>query len=480
MQKQCDIFRIVGENFFKPFVGQYKRFSIDCLKIIYDSYRTELSYGIEREIVVTKLTDYFESIDSDDIQFEEESEVVHEPRAKAALFLRRLRDCGWLEYEIGNDQKQRILMPNHAVTLLQTLIGISADEEMEYQGEVSAIYSLLTNEELLNRPYPQILKPVYERTLSLFTGLKKLNTSIKKHIEAITADKSSEQIIDEFFKYHDEIGSKAYHRIKTSDNVARFRNTIIRRLQAMRVDSVAVERLVGGCQMVENLPADDAAEFVQNRIADIISHFKSYDELVAQIDHKHRKYIRNAVERAKFLLLSTSNLEGKISTVLQCMAEKFNEVEDGSLFENTDDDFLKIFNIFPQGFIDGESFKAIPITRSVVAAQELTPALELSAEEREARRLLVQEKNRNRFSRKNVAEFVEKMLAERGELWASEIPVGGRRDMLRIIFIKLYGYSSRSSYVVISHNKPVNIQGFRFNDFEIKKQRETRRKECLS
>lgn len=469
VKKQSDIFKIVGENFFKPFVGQYKGISMDCLRIIYDSYRTELSYGIEREVVVAKLTDYFDRIDSGDIRFDEESEVVHEPRAKSALFLRRLRDCGWLEYEIGNDQKQRILMPNHAVTLLQTLIGISADEEMEYQGEVSAIYSLLTNEELLSRPYPQILKPVYERTLSLFTGLKKLNTSIRKHIEAITADKTSEQIIDEFFKYHDEIGSKAYHRIKTSDNIARFRNTIIRRLQAMRMDGDVVERLVAGCQTVENIPADEAADFVQDKIADVISHFKSYDELVAQIDHKHSKYIRNAVERAKFLLLSTGNLEGKISTVLQYMAEKFNAVQDGSLMEKADDDLLRIFNIFPQGFIDGESFRIIPLTRKMTTAQELSPSISLSPEEREARRLLVQEKNRNRFSRRNVAEFVDRLLSERGAAWASQIPVAGRRDMLRIIFIKLYGYSPRSNYAVISHDKPVNVNGFRFNDFEIKR-----------
>lgn len=79
----------------------------------------------------------------------------------------------------------------------------------------------------MERPYPQVLKPVFERTRALFDGLKKLNTSIKKYIEDITADKTSEEIIRDFFTYHDEIGSKAYHRIKTEENISRFRNTII-------------------------------------------------------------------------------------------------------------------------------------------------------------------------------------------------------------------------------------------------------------
>ena len=43
---------------------------------------------------------------------------------------------------------------------------------MEYQSEISAIYSLLTNEKLLDRPYPQIIKPVYDRTLAFVYRVK--------------------------------------------------------------------------------------------------------------------------------------------------------------------------------------------------------------------------------------------------------------------------------------------------------------------
>lgn len=471
MQGPKELFKIVGENFFKPFVGHYKSISVDCLRIIYESYRTELSYGIEREIVMTQLTDYFERAVPTDIQLEEDSEWVHEPRAKAALFLRRLRDCGWLEYEIGNDQKQRVLMPNYAITFLQTLLEITLETEMEYQGEVSAIYSLLTNRELQNRPYPQVLKPVYERTLSLFTGLKKLNTSIRKYIEEITAEKTSEQIIDAFFQYQDEIGSKAYHRIKTSDNVARFRNTILHELQWMKSTPEMLARLVKECQAVEEFPTqEEAAEHVEEMIANIISHFQSYDELVSQIDNKHSKYIRNAVERAKFLLLSASNLEGKISKVLQYLAQKFNAASSSSLLEVADEEILKIFNIFPQGFIDGESFRAIPMTRKVATPQSMNSPFELSAAEREAHRVALQEKNRNRFSRKQVMLYVEALLKGREKMWASEIPLVTRRDLIRIIFIKLYGYSPRASYSIVSPKqlKSVNQNGFHFSDFEIK------------
>ena len=82
--------------------------------------------------------------------------------------------------------------------MMQALNEIAKGREMEYQSEVSAIYSLLMNEILYDRPYPQVIKPVYDRTLSLFTGLKKLNTSIRKYIDELTEGQSLEELMEHF------------------------------------------------------------------------------------------------------------------------------------------------------------------------------------------------------------------------------------------------------------------------------------------
>ena len=463
-----NLFGVVGENFFKPLTSQFKAIYFDCLNIIYESYRSELSYGAEREILVSKLTDYFDRSGISEIQFEDDTETIKDSRAKATMFLRKLKEFGWIEYEIANDQTQRLIMPNHAVTLIQTLNSIARKDEIEYQSEISAIYSLLTNEELLNRPYPQIIKPVYERTLSLFTGLKKLNTSIKQYIEEITADKTSEEIIHDFFEYHEEIGSKAYHRIKTSDNIARFRNTIIGRLKDIRSDPTIFERVVVGYQNVENETDNDtASEQVGYIIADIIEHFHSYDEIIKEIDKKHSKYIRNAVERAKFLLLNSNNIEGKISTILQAMSEAFHRDEQNNLAEDAGDDICSLFNIFPQGFLSNESLKAVAISRKMADIDEIYKPIELSPEERELKRIAALEKNKNRFSKKNITVFVNDLLKNRESILASEIDIVTRRDMIRVIFINLYGRNARSDYIVIPSESFISSNGFRFRDFKI-------------
>lgn len=465
-----NVFEIVGESFFKPLTSQFKRLYLDCLTIIYDSYRSELAYGIDREILVSKLTDYFESSNISDIEFDDETEILRDSRAKANMFLRKLKDFGWVEYEISNNQTAKVVMPDYAVTVMQTLLDISNPREMEYQSEISMIYSTLTSDELLDRPYPQVLRPVYERTHALFDGLKKLNTSIKKYIEEITADKTSEEIIRDFFTYHEEIGSKAYHRIKTEENISRFRNTIINRLRDMLNDPVVFEGTVKGYQSIEG-EADyfTAADEVKARISAVIDSFRSYDEIVSEIDRKHAKYLKNAVERAKFLLLNTNNTEGKISTILQYLAECYNQEEQNHLSEDASDDICRLFNLFPQGFLSGESLKTVAISRKITDVEDIFEPLDLTEEERELRRMAISEKNKNRFSKKNIEGYVATLLADKDQVSASEITVETKRDLIRVIFISLYGHSTKSDYIIIPKEETVAFQGFRFRDFVIKR-----------
>ena len=73
------LFQITGNDFFKALTGKYQSVFLDCLEIIYRSYQTELSYGIEKEHLIVKLTNYFDSNSSEDLQFDDESEAIREP-----------------------------------------------------------------------------------------------------------------------------------------------------------------------------------------------------------------------------------------------------------------------------------------------------------------------------------------------------------------------------------------------------------------
>lgn len=465
-----ELFDVVGSDFFKPLTSYYKKIYLQCLNIIYESYRTELSYGIDRELLMQKLIYYFDNLNISEIRFEDEDENVSDSRAKASAFLRKLKEYRWIEYETGNDQRIKVIMPNYAVSVIRTFDNISRNKETEYQSEISAIYSLLTNPELIQDPYPQIVKPVYDRTLELFTALKQLNTSIKKYINDLTADKSAEEIIENYFIYAEEIGSKAYHRLLTSENVSRFRNMILQKLDDIRNDADMFERVVWGCQRVENeTDIDRAADLARKEINDIMDYFGSYDDIVKEIQRKHARYLDSTVKRARFLLLNTNNTEGKISTVLRLLAEECNRDEINNLEEDASDELCSLFNIFTQGFVNSESLKTVPISQKITEAEEIFSAAALSDAERKALRMAALEKNKNRFSKKNITDYVMRRLDGRDSFKASEIEITSRRDMIRIIFISLYGQNGTSEYTVSRCEEEINAGGFRCCDFEIRR-----------
>lgn len=464
------LFQITGNDFFKALTGKYQDIFLDCLEIIYRSYRRELSYGMEKEHLVVKLTEYFDNSECTELQFEDETDMMREPRAKANGILRKLKTLGWIEEEYGNDNRPLIVMPSYVVTIMQALTSVTEAKEMEYQSEVSAIYALLKNDTLYDRPYPQIIKPVYERTLALFTELKKLNTGIRKYIDELTEGKTAEELMEHFFSYNETIGSKAYHRMKTNDNVSRFRNTITSRLRDILQDNAIMERTVLGYQNIESVnDKADAENSVREMITDVIQYFDSYDDMEKEIERRHSKYLRSAVNRAKLAFLNTNDLEGKLSSVLRCLAAAFDHEATYSIYDDVPEDYCRIFNIFPQSWISGESLKTIGISKRIGDIDEIYAPQAFSEEEMTKRRAALREKHANRFSRKNISAFVRELLRDRSEVTASEIDLRSRRDMIRLVFVSLYGKDKRSEYLIVPTENIMSKNGFTFRDFIIKR-----------
>jgi hypothetical protein len=151
------------------------------------------------------------------------------------------------------------------------------------------------------------------------------------------------------------------------------------------------------------------------------------------------------------------------------MAECYNQEEQNNLLEDASDDICSLFNIFPQGFLSGESLKAVAISRKITDVEDIFEPLDMTDEERALRKMAISEKNKNRFSKKNVEEYVSTLLSTKDRISASDIPIETKRDLIRIIFISLYGHSTKSDYIVKTKEEIISSQGFKFRDFEIKR-----------
>lgn len=452
------LFDILPQDFFKPLTSKYHQEYADCIMLLFNSFKPEISYGVNREIVVRALTDYFE-VDDAEMTFDEET-YTSDARDKANGVIAMLRSYGWIEYEQETDHQLNVVLYEYAIPIIEGMNRIIREEEAEYQGIISQIHASLQNEGLYSKPYELIIKGVQENTERLLSELKKLNASIKRHMEKQTNDMSADEILNHFFEYHQNIGSKAYLRMKTSENISYFRSAIIDRLENILSSPKIMEKAVKGYMEVEEVEDENEAyDNLVSLLLDVKSSFYRLDDIIEEIDRKHARYMRNAVMRAKFLLATGNNLEGKLSKILNQYVEELNG--------KTPNDLQSIFAIYPQNYLSPESLQTIPIAKKMGAVDKISVENRMSEEERQLYTEALRMKNRNRFSRKNINEYVTELLGERRQMPVNEIPVESRRDLIRIIYISIYAGNRANNYTVRRTGTRTNIAGFSLPYFDI-------------
>jgi hypothetical protein len=276
-----------------------------------------------------------------------------------------------------------------------------------------------------------------------------------------------EELLNHFFAYQSDIGSKAYLRMKTSDNIAYFRSSIIERIDEIIAKQKIMDQAVTGYMEVEQCDdRDEAYDLVLGMLRDVKSDFHRLDDIVEEIDKRHSKFLKNAVLRARFLLSSGVNQEGKLLSIINSMAEELNHNHNEDFNNDISGEMESLFDIYRQNFIAPESFYTIPNIKDISKIDEMDNSI-ISEEEKELFREVLRERNKRRFSRKNINQYVLEIMNDKERIKASTLPCETRRDMIRLIFINLYGDNKANNYSVIRGTERISINGFRFSDFEI-------------
>ena len=456
------LFHILPADFFKPLTSKYRQEYADCILRLFNAFKPEISYGVNREIVVKELADYFEA---DDVEMSFDGETfVSDAREKANGVIAMLKKCGWIEYEQETNHQINVVLREYAIPMIEGMNRVIREEEAEYQGIISQIHASLQNEELYGKPYELIIRGVQENTERLLSELKKLNASIKRHMDAQTNDMDAAEILNHFFDYHKNIGSKAYLRMKTSENISYFRTAIIERIQWIMESADIMDRAVAGYMEVEETEdADLAYDQVIAMLMDIKSSFYRLDDIIEEIDRKHARYMRGAVRRARFLLATGSNLEGKLSRILDLYVKRINGEE------RAEEDYRELFSLYPQNYLSPESLQTIPVTKKLGTINGFSQGPGMSEEERLLYKEALRARNRSRFSRKNINDYVAGLLGERDLLPVTEVPVECARDLIRIIYISIYAGNRSNNYTIQRSGERVEIKGYSLPYFDIVK-----------
>ena len=320
------MFQIVSENFFVPLASPNKVIYWECLTKLFTVMNHQLSFGVERDILVQELQYYFEQ--------EQAAAMVEEgfdgknSRDKANWMLRRLEYYGWIEVETDKSYVQRVSFKDYAVKIMKILLEIEEGKQIEYQGYIYTIYSLVRS----STDNPGIvLLSILENTDMLITGLKNLNSGIKHYIDELTKYKTPAEIMDVLFNdYMENIVDKAYHRLLTSDNVSKFRPEIVERLENKSRSRTYMEKASGELAGIREITIEQAKELVYQYIHEIIDAFQNMDDILAEINQKNTQYQKAAINRAKFYLIGGEDVRGQLKEIL---SEAWNWAEStGFLF----------------------------------------------------------------------------------------------------------------------------------------------------
>ncbi|MDE5932825.1 MAG: hypothetical protein K2H40_10160 [Lachnospiraceae bacterium] len=456
------MFDIVSDSFFMPLASPNKLVYWECICKLFSIMDNQLSFGVERDVLVDELQYYFEQANAAD--FSEEELVGADSRSKANWMLRRLEYYGWLEIETDKSYVQRVNFKEYAVKIIKTLIEIAEGKQIEYQGYIYTIYSLVRS----NTDHPGVvLMQILENTDLLITGLKNLNSSIKHYIDNLTRHKTVAEIMDALFNdYITNIVDKAYHRLLTSDNVSKFRPEIIERLEGKGRSKVYVEKAAAEIAGIKEVSNEEAEELVYHYLHGIIDAFQNMDDILKEINQKNTQYQRSAVNRARFMLTGSEDVRGQLKEILIGINEKITEEQMnlGGIYEI---DFLEeLIRIYSVSCLDEKSFYS-----PVEGRKEFKPAeivdIEPDIELRQEKLRRMTEKMQKVLSPGKINAYVQSQLGEKRELLATQFPLENTEDFVKIIYTRLYGQRKNMDYTIeLKEEKEVN--GYRFKDFLVR------------
>src|SRR5690554_3872297 len=286
------LFNIIPNNFFNIFSTSQKEIYVDSLFLLFHHLDNGNNYGEKKEKIINLLSTYVS-------------------KKKTLSILRRLKICGWIyEEEIAN-YDVIINFTYYSIPILKTLNDLKKKNKLEYMGYLFAIYSMIKNIEYAS--LSDILDQIYNNTMIIMNRLKTLNANIKKYIQELIEKDNLQTIVDNLFSdYKINIVDEYYQRLKTSDNLSKYRPFIISKLNEISINSKIIND--AGTKLVDKQTFNDITEaktHLYQQINYIISSLSNIEIIIKEIDSKNSYYIKTAITKILYIVSNPDKTTGK-------------------------------------------------------------------------------------------------------------------------------------------------------------------------
>jgi hypothetical protein len=421
-------------------------------------------FAFTREMVVAEIVDYLQAVDQEVLaEIEAEDANAGGERDYAGYLLRRLVEAGWLEREQSADYVETIVLPDYAFTLLEALRAIQEQKPKEFTGQIYAAHQLLTNESEDFSP-ALALTQAYENIRQVVRGLNELNQNIRRYTERATRGLDVAALLRLQYDDYAQVLGLAYHALKTSDHVSRYRHDIVARLQAWQMDEEWLERTAGDLAVQGRRSPAQAADEIGHVMRFVVHQLEGLDPLLDEIDRRHAQYLRTSLRQIRYQLV---NAEGSLRERLVALGRGLASLLGEG--ERSLPDEMPTLQAQPVRQPDANSFYTLPQRQASLKAQPvLTPILD-AADEMSLRELTLREIGLA-ITPDKVDRYVKTMLNGHRVLHVQDLPAALLDDLPWLIYTIAYGNHPDVDYGVEPlPGDPIAVGAYRVMPFQLVK-----------
>lgn len=382
--------------------------------------------------------------------------------ARSGAILRYLAQCGWLRVETQSDFTQTFTLPDFAFRMLATLQELTENEPLRLQGLICAIHDMLQMAVREGTAHVRLAE-AYRQTRALMNGLKELQHNIGRHIEQVLHQLSARDVLTQVFTtYRSDVVDRAYHQLRTTDHVSRFRPGVLEALTQLsgnkQLDEIAqLLRAAGGDATV-----DATAARLLDQIREVREQFEGLDQLLQLIDVRHSQFVDSAVRTVELQLAASTTTSGQLHAVLSALLgdEAFTGLGEAG------DELVSLYSL---GLLDEHSL-APPGRAATAFVTEAPVTAKLSEAELEAARARTLYQLTRSIGRERIRRYAQALLDGRESLRAAEIALAGAEELPLMIYLRQYGDGTLGYRVEdVEGAGWVERDGVGFRDFVVRK-----------
>jgi hypothetical protein len=441
-------------------------------------------FGLARETVIAEIVDY---IKESDAESEVEADMANQaaPEADsvslagskpeqyyAAYLIRRLADSGWIEREQHADYSETIILPDYAFTLLEAFRSIQEQKPREFKGQLYAAHQLITSAKTHKDFSPTLaVSQTYENIRQVVRGLSELNQNIRRYVERATKQMEVADLLRLQFDDYTQTLGPAYHALKTSDHVSRYRRDIVNQIQEWLVDDDWISHTAEELAAQSRLSPAQAEHEITQSLLFIVHQLEGLDPLLANIDARHAQYLRTSFRQIRYKL---GNADGSFKDRLVSLAQHLSALRAEGLEDlpedetrNTQHESRNIFLQTPVRVPDLKSFYTPPQRRAPFTPDSIIVPV-LHPDDFAALHALTMQDVTQAFSPEKVNRKVMTFFNGHKRLPVTELPI--RDDLHWLTTIIAYAHHPEVSYgIEVGNGEPVQVGCYRVIPFDLVK-----------